>query len=318
MPLEPEKADQNGFYPSRKLALEQFLQMKPNGLLPCDQLQILGNYASMYQDVASYSAPAEVIERLNQIRASNPGWIVDDYNIENIEDASGTIVNCDFFPIQITTLPTNPYSNLAFTPLDFLEYFRTNINHFIPVDDGFDFTCLFDGFDDCGKWYSPYEQSLGALNEVRIPGPLGTFNDGSIIISDYQHQVFQDGHENDWFTVSTVETPFDGEHPVAGNRRFGIYNTPNNLNQWTFYTMGVDRTWDFYDGIFNSLFGGFEKADALWSFVQNKVIEYCNSNLGTAAFYSNHKNIARPKWDQVSKFLKKEISFQQLLVAMGC
>jgi len=35
--------------------------------------------------------------------------------------------------------------------------------------------------------------------------------------------------------LSTVETPIDGDHPVAGNRRFGIYKTIENPNQWTFY-----------------------------------------------------------------------------------
>lgn len=36
----------------------------------------------------------------------------------------------------------------------------------------------------------------------------------------------------------------DFEHPVAGNRRFGIYSDPDRPGEFVFYTMGVDRIWD--------------------------------------------------------------------------
>ncbi len=68
-----------------------------------------------------------------------------------------------------------------------------------------------------------------------------------------------------------METPLNFEHPVSGNRRFGIYSDPDHPGEFVFYTMEVDRIWD---GAFN--FGdwlrelvvkktGFDDADNLWS-----------------------------------------------------
>lgn len=323
-PLEPEKADQNGFYQSRISALEQLLSISSDVLLPCDEILALETFGSMWQAVGSYTAPLSVVERLNSIRTSHPNWIVDNYNLENIENAYGPKVNCDFFPVKIPILPNNPETGNQFTARDFLEYFRTHINTFINPYSQTNFQCDFSVFDDCDKWYSPFEDCLGALCSVEIhPGTSGypsLYNSGSIIVSDYHHGVYPGGYESNWFTVSTLETPFDGEHPVAGNRRFGIYNTIENPNEWTFFTMGVDRTWDFWDAIINQWDFGFNEADALWSGVQDQIIQFCNfpANMGQASLFAQRSYIARPRWSDVEKFLRKEITFQQLRQIMGC
>ena len=41
-----------------------------------------------------------------------------------------------------------------------------------------------------------------------------------------------------------MKTPLDFKHPVAGNRRVGIYSDPDHPGEYVFYTMGVDRAWD--------------------------------------------------------------------------
>lgn len=314
-----ESPDDNGFYPSRIQTLHELLTINPLRMTPCDEIAALNSYGPMFQEVASFTPLPAVVTRLDGIRHDQPSWIVDDYNIENLNEADGAVVNCDFFPVRISQLPfKNGISGERFTPREFLENFRININNFItsPVDVGFN--CQFTWFDDCTQWYSSYEGSLGALNSVLISGPGRIYNSGSIILSDYHNNTNTNGSQSYWFTFSTLETPFDGEHPVAGNRRMGIYNTVAHPDEWTFFTMAVDRTWDFWDEFANNNVGGFAAADQLWTNVQENIIAFINARGGGSSFYTIHKHIARPDWDDVKKYLKKEITFQQLKEALGC
>ncbi|MBS1571340.1 MAG: hypothetical protein JST62_02945 [Bacteroidetes bacterium] len=119
-------------------------------------------------------------------------------------------------------------------------------------------TVFSNSFADTGRWNSPYESSAGAIVHLDIAG-----NDGSVILSRYRNQIGTTGnYENHNFIFSTLNSPLDFRHPVAGNRRFGIYNTAERPDEWTFYTMGVDRTWDFYFELFEER--GFDQADMLW------------------------------------------------------
>ena len=77
------------------------------------------------------------------------------------------------------------------------------------------------------RWRTP-------AKAVRIPLDAGT-----VVESGYTDQF--DPVTNsiyDRFTFSTMHTPNDGDHPVSGNRRFGIYNDPNG--GYTFYVGGLD------------------------------------------------------------------------------
>ena len=112
-----------------------------------------------------------------------------------------------------------------------------------------------------------------------------TSNDGSVIISDYKDTVYSGGSHYIYFTVSTLETPLDFEHPVAGNRRFGLFNTTNNPDQWTLYTMGVDRINDLMDGILLQNFM-FNNADMLWKNVFTNAFTHINNNQGCLLYTS--------------------------------
>lgn len=66
----------------------------------------------------------------------------------------------------------------------------------------------------------------------------------------------------------------DGQHPVAGNRRFGIF--PDASGGYTFFILGVDRIWNWYTSVGNWVFqgAGFEKSDALWTNIQTNLKTY--------------------------------------------
>ena len=57
--------------------------------------------------------------------------LLGDWNIQYLESAGGTIVNMDYFAVNITTLPNNPSTGQQFTSQQFLDYFRRNINNFV-------------------------------------------------------------------------------------------------------------------------------------------------------------------------------------------
>lgn len=49
----------------------------------------------------------------------------------------------------------------------------------------------------------------------------------------------------------------------AENRRFGIYSEPDHPGEYVFYTMGVDRAWDWIFDKGNNFISGIAKADSL-------------------------------------------------------
>lgn len=330
-PLDNGLTDANGYYYTRIAQLDSLLNSDEFAIVPCDSLALITmrSYGSMYQDVASFTASPNVLNRLDSIRNIVGSTInMDNWNIQNLNDADGAVVNCDYFPLQINSFPINPQTGIAYTPADYLEYFRKNINSFITSPVEASFNCDFDvqlpntppgtTWNDCIKFNLPFNQSVGAVWHINIPGPLGTSNDGSVIISGYEDTIYTGGSHHINFTVSTLETPFDFEHPVAGNRRFGLFNTLAAPNTWTFYTMGVDRVNNWLDDRFIQRYM-FQQADALWNNVLGNVaFSIANSSGGSANYYQQHSYIARPQWENVKAYLKNEITLAQLKSALGC
>lgn len=174
-------------------------------------------------------------------------------------------------------------------------------------------------FDDSPKYYAPYEASVGSLWHLDL-GP----QDGSVVESGYEH-VVDGGYQSHYFTVSTIETLTDFEHPVAGNRRWGIFADPDQPGEYCFYTMGVDRIWDDWfvlGDVLNqyalSQFSGFDQADKLWGSLQSKMASFIIDHGGHAEYYSKPSIIARPKWNDVSDYLKGSFDFAELKRRLGC
>ncbi len=319
-PVE-DVTDENGFYYSRIEQLDSLLRANKFAIEPCDSLTLITmqSYGPMYQDVASAQMSPAMLTRLDSISnllipASSGGPMAAFQ--QTLDNASGPVVNCDFFPIRITQLPA------GYTASSLLEYFRTNIDSFSQPAAGFmpylySSTIFGPTFYDSARFFAPYQQSVGALIHILITG-----NDGTVMQTEYQQSYAPlSANESHSFMFTTLQSPLDGAHPVAGNRRFGIYNTPSNPNEYTFYTMGVDRTWDWFDGFVNSSLMGnniFNGADALWNNMQEKMMLFINSHGGQATPYAQRSYIARPKWDAVQQYLKKQISLQDLKTVLGC
>ncbi|WP_207422820.1 hypothetical protein [Desertivirga brevis] len=254
----------------------------------------------MYQRVGSFSPSQEVLDRLNLVKQLAPNLPWDNFNVQNLSSATGAAVNMDYFPIRIQSLPT------GLTARSLTEYFRMNINSFITKV-GVGFYPYQDGsFSDAVQWNKPFEQSVGSVIHIAM------LNGGSVILSKYHSDETRTR-----FNFSTLETPLDYEHPVAGNREFGVFKNSNS-EEFTFYIMGVDRTWDWQFALGNMGHAGFDAADNLWRNVQENMIKFINNSGGQASYYSQHEIISRPQWADVQEYIFGQITLEELKRRMGC
>lgn len=303
-----EASDENGFYYARRDALAALLDEEAFHIIPCDQLNIMplddngaNGYGLMFKRVAQKEVSSTIRARLDSIAAVAPTSILNPIKVQSISNAYGPVVNCDYFAVHISALPSNVSAE------NLVEFFRKYTSNFIDPTLSVSFSPYTDGgFTDATKFYSPFEQSLGTLVHINM------LNDGTVVESEYYRSSSPFKCR---FTYSTISSPLDYNHPVSGNREFGIFENPGN-NGYTFYTMGVDRTTDWTFGLFNSFSWGFESADALWSNVQQKMVQYVNNNGGQAISFT--PVTARPKWNHVQRYLRGEISFTLLKKLSGC
>jgi hypothetical protein len=220
--------------------------------------------------------------------------------------AAGTVVNCDYFPVHINSLPV--INGVQWTAQQLFEHFRLNINQFVNTNIASFYPYNNDVVNDVTLWHSN--------NPLTSILHLDMIQDGSVIISKYTSST-----DNCQMIASTLNTPLDGNHPVSGNRSWGIMQDPNG--GYNFYTSGVDRIttnlFEIGDNLMSSLSSsGFEEADALWRTLQTKMMMFINSNGGNAGYYSNNETILRPDWFIIKRYLRNEISLQQLRDMLGC
>lgn len=308
--------DSNGFYYSRITAMKTYLQAHPYGMIDCGDLSNLP--MNMYQSVGSYQVPQIVKNRIHNIAMlNNPPYDDNNFKVQDINDGIG-VVSCDYYPIHISQLPKNQ-NNQTMTPEELLEYFRLSINsfinnpysptlpfvssvHFYPYTDNSNGANINETF----KFNLSETDSKGAIIHINIPG-----NDGSVVESDYQNNAPSSG--GSWFTFSTMSSVLDGSHPVCGNRRFGIAADPNG--GYIFYFMGVDRIANsMIEQFFNNFYYNnalYNVQDALWSNMQDDIINFTNNHHGNALEYSQPNWIIRVNWSgPVKDFLQGHITLQ--------
>lgn len=329
IPQPPELKDANGFYLSRKMELAAILANNPAALLPCDEIANMEAYGLQWQNIASFQLPQNLKDRLDNLSTqviSNP-FGPDHYYQQTLDNAEGGIVNCDYFPIKITSIPQ------GHTPESLLEHFRLNISDFITDHSKNTFEPYVVGCDPMGnfcvddrEWYTrSKENAVGSLVHIKIRSDLAPDDyplDGTVILSNYtvKEPPTYSSYFNQ-FMFTTIYSLMDKEHPVAGNRAFGIFSNPNAAGEYILYMSGVDRAWSKADQLINWAMNGisFTEGDKLWEDVQQNFIKWVN-NLpgGKADYFSKKKIVSRPDWDDVKKFLKKEITFNELKNRLNC
>ncbi len=225
-------------------------------------------------DLASFIPSQEILDIIEDRGEGN-------WDLQTITDAKGATLNADYFWLEFQTLPT--INGIQQSAEETFNYIQQNFQSF---DDGcipgtFNFTSL--SIDE-PNWLS--SNPMGTMFDITIPT-----NDGTVITSQY------DNSPNQCFcwTFTTVFTPDnEGNHPVSGNRQFGLFQESNG--NWTFYTRGVDRvTANVLSGLFDAV--GFFGADLLWNCIFNNVYDFLDDNSANP-LEAKSENY-RPKWEIV-------------------
>lgn len=250
----------------RTAILKSILEEDPFALIdiPCEEL------SQAWKDLAEHKPNQAVKDRVQQLNQESY-----DIEMQYIEDASGAIVNMDYFPVEITQLPENPATGETFTGREFFNYIRENF-----ADICFNDNTSFGPYNqtEAQRWNST--NYLGTVMRFDIAVSLfGIFpgqQDGSVLCTDQQNQS--------WI-FSTIYTSQDHSHPVSGNRQFGLTANPDGT--YTFYTAGVDRVAESFDELVSELpntAGAFEGGEEIWSSLQNNLKNFINDteNGGTA------------------------------------
>jgi hypothetical protein len=264
--------------------LSNLIEDNPFALLDIDCSQI-----QQWQTLAQNTASQEILDKIDGL----PSSIFNDFEIQSLENANGSVVNMDYFPVKISTLPNKPGTNPVeqFTADEFLDYFRRNINDFVAGG---------------GSTFQPYCQNVSPsicqeeTNLWNSPNPTGAImyldipaDDGVVICSEYQ---------SDYWFFMTINAPYAGNHPVSGTRQFGY--EINNDGSYNFFVRGVDRI----DSLINELLiasitnaDPLLGADFLWYNFQENMKNFTNENGGVSTIPSATTN--RPDWIKVKDVL---------------
>ena len=262
--------------------LNNLLQYEPFKLIEIDCNQIV-----KWQSLAQHTPPQSIMNKVKNLQENHEA-LLGDWNIQYLESAGGTIVNMDYFAVNITTLPNNPSTGQQFTSQQFLDYFRRNINNFV-LGTNFSPYCEISAIcqQETNLWNS--SNPLGAIIKLDIP-----INDGVVVCAEYT---------NNYWKFMTMEAPYDNSHPVSGTRQFGIEQNTNG--SYNIYVRGIDRFQsNLQENVAYAIRLGnpFFDADNLWESFQEKTKTFINQNGGVSTKLTPIHN--RPDWNAVKDVLE--------------
>jgi N-acetyl-anhydromuramyl-L-alanine amidase AmpD len=199
-------------------------------------------FAHDYRDLFQWSPPASVVSGLN-----GRG-----FTVQTLDAAVGDL-NLDFYKVLIRRFPE------GWDAPRLLQYFIRNINQFVDTD-----LTEFIPYDDSDVQRLASSNPVGTVFKLDFLGP----DNAAIVISDVRPQ---------FYAVTTIHTPWSGDHPVSGHRQFGYIIEDDKTT--TFYTRGADRATLGFPGTEHAIFYGGEK---LWQSFQHKLAAFINNNGGEA------------------------------------
>jgi hypothetical protein len=233
---------------------------------------------------ADEEADADLNEWKNLVQFRVPSTIASalqtrSMRVQRYAEALGADINLDYFPVFIRKLPSTNERQL--TPSQLLTTIRMGMagedpqfinkkkSTFVPY-----------AARDAVLWNSA--NPLGAVLYINIPGP----DDAAVVLSaiDQQRWIFT--------TIRADEprpgTKPPGQHPVTGNREFGIRPQGDG---YVFYTRGADIS----SGFLESQVTGFTygKGDELWRSLQERVATWIRSNGGDATVQAKQGGVYR-------------------------
>jgi trypsin-like peptidase len=221
-----------------------------------DDVEKADKIGKHFLDLLRFEVPATLVQMLAARKM----------RVQTLESATGKL-NLDFYPVQVSKLPT--VGNKQLTTAELLKRIRLNINNFIDTD-----YSKFEPYDaiDAPVWNS--DSPLGAVLYINIRGP----DNAAVLCAHATDRMWR---------FAALEAPRSGEHPVSGVREFGFRETVKGL---IFYTRAADRTTSVPPGL--DLIA-FSSADRLWRSFQQKIAKFVNGNSGEAT-------VLKPLSEQIS------------------
>jgi hypothetical protein len=161
------------------------LETNPNLLIdiPCSQIV-------KWQALAQYDLPLSTITKISNLQDQNSSS-VPTWNIQFVGGAQGTTVNMDFFPVTISQFPNNPLTNQPYTPQEFYNFFRLNLNTFVAGTGVSFFPSTITGQNESLIWNS--SNPLDAVISINMQP-----DSGSVVCSEYT---------NNYWYFTTLTTP---------------------------------------------------------------------------------------------------------------
>lgn len=204
------------------------------------------------------------------------------FEVQRIENGTGTHVNLDLYEVEITTPPTRGPTSQA----QLLGYMRRNLNDFFAPSRG-SFGPTWRYPEDEADWKAPGPAPLGAIMLFKAPAFGPTHEEMGVITTASSDTMWI-------FTPVTIGPCCPGKHPVAGNREFGVRVASNGRVH--IYTRGADRV---YTHIQPGESFVLEGGDALWRSWQAHVVAFINMNGGEAVAVP--PIFHRPLWQQLEE-----------------
>lgn len=146
-------------------------------------LEIDCNQIENWQTLAQHTAPQSVQNKINNLPSN---W-ANDFEIQPLDEANGTVVNLDYFSVNIASLPNNPATGQQFTANGLLDYMRRDFNNFVEGST-FEPYCEIPSMcqTETDLWNS--NNPIGSIIYIDIPG-----DDGVVVCTEYQQLlVFYD------------------------------------------------------------------------------------------------------------------------------
>ena len=183
---------------------------------------------------------------------------------------TGDYTNIDFYSVRIDKMPIKT-DKTVYTPEELFKLFRTNLIDYVNKTGNTTLEYYNNNIDIKSMWESDnYNGSLFTFN----------MNKGPINLDDGTVMAYNVSNLN--FTFGTMTSTFDREHPVAGNRKFGIQSTCTGDDcYYEIYIRGIDKTYGLQNIATTEEFV-FQAAEELWRSVINNVVSDINKMGGTA------------------------------------
>lgn len=232
-----------------------------------------------------------------------------------LSSAFGSKLNMDYYSVKITKLPTTrsiifkqqsfklsekptfPRKDVLFekgekelwTSNRLFEHVRKNLGFFLNKDIARFYS---DSARDQDIWDSKSPITavmVFGVNAINVNMPTMNkevnviFDDAAVICSSFTT-------EQQWI-FSPIQNPKNGQHPVSGNRQFGLRQVGTH---YEFYVRGADRLTGVLDSLGEK--AAFVGADSLWKGFQSNLVDFINQNGGKAEIDDTKYEWKRCKW----------------------